>query len=218
MMAYVSGFVGTDCYDLLHYLSRVCRVLGRKALLIDCSDRKALSYSIDNSMVPNEEIVDCHGVDFINGLKNIDLLSKYDYTFIDFGLNVNHPGIAECDSIYVVSDFQKHTIAPLQKLVVDKEQVLGLVAREYVGTKVKPEAILSQLPNLKFGQNIWVIPQAASNTACCLLTQYDSIFRFDKVTSEIKEFLFDFYVEDLDILKMKESDLKRVIKKASKGL
>ena len=120
-MVYVSGFVGTNSYDLIHYLSRVSRALKKRCLLIDCSDNLALSYTIRNPIVPAGSIVDYRGVDFIGHPSSLSLVDSYDYVFIDFGFSLDDEFIDESDGIFVVTDHQLQNVMQLKDLELDPD-------------------------------------------------------------------------------------------------
>jgi hypothetical protein len=212
-MVYVTGFIGIESYDIIHYLSRVARGLGKKSILIDCSDSMALSYTIRNPLVPVGNLVDYRGVDFISQPESIDFIEQYDYAFIDFGFDNEHPFIDECDGIFVVTDYQLHTNARIKGLEVADDQFLGLLLRNDVGSKVQAQTVIKQLGGLRFDEeNVFSLMQADSNTATALAVQYDNVFKFDKITSDLKDFIISFFSEDF-----KEVDVKKALKLASKA-
>lgn len=211
-MGIIVGFVGIESYDLIHYLSRIARALGQKSLMVDLSDNRALSHTIRNPLVPDGEIVDFRGVDFIARKIDVSKFSGYDYVFIDFGFQVNSTVIDVCDEVFCVTDFQRHNIARLREVQLG-EQFIILVLKDEVSINVKADAVLAQLPELQIdSENVYTIAHSDSNYASALGIQYGSVFRFDRITSDYKTLLLDYFSE-----MFKESEVKAALKKASKG-
>lgn len=211
----VVAFVGIESYDLIHYLSRLIRKLGGKSLLVDYSDSRSLAHTINNPLVPDGEIVDYRGVDFITDSCDENLFSNYDYVFIDFGFNTRNPYLKHCEEIYFVTDLQRQNAARLRLVQPNDDQYCSLVIREMVSSKVGADAIKAQLPNISFSEddsNVYEIYADTTNTSTALSIQYDNVFQFNRVSSDVKEFLFGFLSVDYD-----EKKLKAAFKAASKG-
>ncbi len=212
-MVYVSGFIGTVSYDLIHYLSRVARAFKKKSLIIDCSDSMATSYTVRTPIVPPGERVDYRGVDFIGFPDDLDMVEEYDYVFIDFGFEVGHPYVDECDGIYVVTDHQLQNVMRLKDLEFDEDQDLSLIVRDDVGSKFSVSSVCRMLGELQFDPDrVFSIMQSDQNTLAALSVQYDSIFKFNRVTDDVRDIIIDFYSMDF-----KEAEVRKAFVKASRA-
>lgn len=196
---YVTGFIGVDCYDLILYLSRTARYLNKRALIVDYSDGMALSYSIRNPLVPENEVIDYRGVDFVSFPESLDMIEDYDYVFIDLGFNKSDWVLENCDCVIFVTDLKLHNIERLKTINVFDDQDVSLVIRNIVNSKIKPKFVSSQFEYLNLtSDDIFTIEYSENNEAVAINAQYDSIFRFNRLTGDFKNFIKKFFEADFN--------------------
>ena len=116
----ILGFFGVDKYDIILYLSRILYTLNKKILLLDCSENRALTYSIPmpNQILCEERdcyIVNYRGIDCAsNSFISQELMEKYkqeyDVILMDFGFQENHELVENCTHIVLVLDQKLHNL------------------------------------------------------------------------------------------------------------
>lgn len=75
------AFYGSECFDLLHYVSRVLKACNISSIMIDWSADQSLYNSVPNPGIQENEVIDYRGVDVsTNYRKNMSL--DYDVIFI----------------------------------------------------------------------------------------------------------------------------------------
>lgn len=205
----ILGFVGCDSYDIIHYLSRILLELGESILLIDYSSLQALSCGI----VEDKEIVDFRGVDIAFDLELQEkLFHQYSYILLDFGIENNHKNLAECDEIYLVTDYQLYKIQLVLNTVMDEEQQRFLILRNDVGIKVKEDAILIEFDGLVDKENTYKLNSDEKDLKNCILCQHNGAIAFKRISGDMKELLVKILEIDYE-----RKEILAAIKKAARG-
>ena len=194
------GFLGVDKYDLILYLSRILYQMHKKVLLIDCSQSKALTYSIPipNQILCEESdsyVISYRGVDFTkNHILTKDLLKRYqeeyDLVIIDFGFNKDHELIQNCTHIVLVIDQKLHNWKGLKEVLIPKECQVFLVLYEIYGCKISLFYILEELLIAIPTDNIFEVSQECVDIKQSIDCQYNDIIRFHRLTKPYERLLY----------------------------
>lgn len=153
------SFLGIESYDIILYLARILSNLGKRILVIDVSDRGALSnglYDSSEALVDNTEpgILSHQGLDFIprvyEWIYRGDFYNQflyhtncdYDYILIDYGLNIGHTAIEKSTLVIMVSDMQKHNIESLLPVMEQLDLPKEIVIKDVVPCKIKAKDLL----------------------------------------------------------------------------
>lgn len=204
-MIRIIGFVGVECYDLIHLLSKVITTLGASCLVIDNSDTKALSCSVPGGLTAGN----CsyyHGVDFIADISlrdNTDTQS-YDYVLIDFGFS-NDADMKLCDEVTLVTDFQIHNLERLKQIDVG-DVYRNLVLRDRVSSKLKPEYAISELSMHGItSENTILLEESQQDLENRLLCQYNNVFNFKQACDGMRVFVESALVMDYSVSQIKSA-------------
>lgn len=110
--AKVLGFYGIEIYDIIIYSSLLISNMGKKVLVIDNSDNKALSHCIvlPKNMEDKDTIIEYRGLDYSLDNNFLKYINDYDYIFVDYGFNSNSNDFYYVDEIIYVADMQYHNI------------------------------------------------------------------------------------------------------------
>ncbi len=158
------GFLGIDKHDIICYLSRILYHLGKKVLLVDCSESRALTESIPEPRMSERPdggteynaIMEYRGVDFLNyGAYNAFILealadqykqeSCYDYILIDFGFQTGQVAIGKCDILIFVSDQQIHNVKRLSLVPYHDKQSILVILKDFTGYGISEKSILREM-------------------------------------------------------------------------
>lgn len=215
------GFIGSYKIDLLHYFSRVLRAMNKSVVIVDASEEQYLVYTIPHTI---EDKVSFQGVDYITNLSDVKRiraidLKKYDIVLIDYGLNdAMSRDYESCTILFVVTDFNRHHILPLQALMseafnpsikvvkVYRDIVNSTVTKQYIDFILDIERKAKVLAEYAFDLQ-------EEDYQCKLLCQYNDEFEFNKMPKPYKQMFADI-IEELYHLKYK--DALKVVKAAGK--
>lgn len=216
------GFVGTYKVDLLHYFSRLLIAMNKSVVIIDASEEQYLKSTIPDPI--NNEIT-YQGVDCKINSNNMEQLigldySQYDIALIDYGLNnkVSNDYI-NCSIVFVITDFERHHILALQKLIFssfDQRIKVVKIYRDVVQSKITTKYINYLLDLDKNAKVLaeYVFEFKEEDYACKLLCQYNEVFSIKKVTKDYKQMFADIIEE---IYHINHREAIRVIKAAEEG-
>lgn len=188
--SYVFGFIGGDSYDLLLYLGRVLNELDSNVLLIDRSNNKALSLVFPSRLEDGEVSYKYNIAIGCMIEPTEDVISQYDYVFINFGDNHKDEFIASCDELYLVTDYKLHNILALKDVTVSDEQCRFLIMRDKLGSKITAQYALEELADLNIGEdNLFTLEDSYADLETQLFCQYNSEFTFAGVSESIRSFI-----------------------------
>lgn len=209
------GFVGSDKYDILLYISKILCQLGQRILLVDYSESRALTYSIPT---PHGERVfytvreeDClryqvkgpqeedpisyQGFDFVIEPMYDTLLKlrgNYDIILIDFGFQVYSKLITSCELIYLCSDAQLHHIMQLKPLKLLEEEIKDkcyLLYRQVYDCKIHASYLLDELDFDLESDHIYTYYEDLVDMKYCIDSQYNHTYHFMKISKGLKSCL-----------------------------
>ncbi|MFG6349035.1 MAG: hypothetical protein K1W15_10000 [Lachnospiraceae bacterium] len=204
------AFVGTDSYDLVHFITRTAAVLGCHCLAVDRTKDLVLMQSLpDDCDLP---LVDYRGVDFTCQETEQEAVEEiYDYVFFYYGFDT--PVIPDIfEEVYCVIDYQKQNLTKMKEIKLpDKYAVL--VLRDSNISKNYTSYVTLELANKGFVQDdVCELPFTQGDATVRLAVQYDGIFNFSKVSSEVVKFIVKFFSVDF-----KAKDVQKAARIASKG-
>ncbi|NLJ89320.1 MAG: hypothetical protein GX323_00350 [Clostridiales bacterium] len=215
----IIGFVGSDKYEIILYLSRILYHLQKRVLLVDFSETRALTQSIPipNLLRERDIYLEYRGVDFVRGGGyQVDMEKEYDYVFLDFGYNHNLLNSITCDSIVYVTDLQFHNAKRLNITNKHEGSHKYIVIKDVFMCKVTPDYILSELNQGATIKNVYIIEQDILDIKIKTNSQYSQKFNFEKLSKSMKTFLKDILIEfDANIDKIQ---IQSAYKKAERGV
>lgn len=218
----VIGFIGSDKYEFILYLSRILYHLGKKVLMVDYSEKFVLSQCIPKPEKLNhkdyKDYIDYCGVDFIKG---IDLKenwkTEYDVVLIDFGFHPDAETITYCTKLIYVTDLQLQNVNRMKSFLSETCYTAdaAFVIKDVVDCKITPEFILEQLEQ-EFDENqTYILYQDSFDTKYRILCQYNLKYNFGRLSKPTKIFLKDLARGSLQT--QDEKGLKEAYKKAERG-
>lgn len=204
------AFVGVDSYDLVHFLTRTAAVLGSRCLAVDKTKDLVLMSSLpDDCDLP---LIDYRGVDFTcQEIEPKVAGEEYDYVFFYFGFDTAViPDVFE--EVYCVLDYQKYNIAKMLAIELPDTYAMLILRDSNISKSYTSYAEL-ELANKGFVQDdVCELPFAQGDAAVRLSVQYDGIFNFSKVSSEVVKFIVKFFSVDF-----KAKEVQKAARLASKG-
>ncbi|MCX7920453.1 MAG: hypothetical protein N3B21_00300 [Clostridia bacterium] len=216
------GFCGTKIDDITSYLSRILNVIGKKLAVIDASEEQFLKFSVpsgDNCT----NITTYRGVDiytdcsFQDNFAKVNL-SKYEVVFINFGLNkALLKEFSDCDIHFIVTDMERHNVLRLKDTVskLDKKLEAIRIYRDVVDSKIDKRYMDSLLENVMVNYKAeYFFNLDDSELACRIDSQYNDIFKFNKLPKEFKVMFSEVLTE---LLGLDKKTVSNAIKKAERG-
>ena len=195
----IIGFLGVDKYDMILYLSRIIYRLNQKVLLLDCSENKALTYSVpmpSHILYQESEsfTVTYRGVDFAYNApatreQLLEYQGVYDVILIDFGFEKNHQLLQNCSHIIFVMNQKLHNMIRVKENSVPKECKKFLIFYEIYGCKISlyyaMEELLLEIPK----EQIFEVTQESVDLKHSIDCQYNEVIRFHKLTKPYQKLL-----------------------------
>ena len=190
------GFIGTEKYDIMHYLSRVLKRLGKEVLMIDASKRKALTASVPTS---HAVLFDYNGVDFaanLECLREHASLSDYDYVLIDFGFQRTNKLVDKCNEIWFVTDEQKHNLMHIRSVKLQATQPRFAIMRS-ISSKRQLSYYLQLLQGVGITRStVFVLPDTTQNRKAMLNCMYRDLISLKEITNEMADVLAQIIAND----------------------
>jgi hypothetical protein len=221
------GFLGIDKYEYILYLSRVLYHLGKKVLLVDCSETGALTSSIPRPKAKFNSEIEYRGVMFFDQQKSNDNPygwsevimgdKEYDYVLIDYGFGGNTKELAKCSQLVFVTDQQAHNIHRLRIPDDLKHCEKYIIIKNYVKCRITPSYILSELTLDYLSANqIYIADQDELDLKCKINYQYEGTFHFRKLSTQTKSIIKGLLIKFCPEITKKQ--IKEVCKKVERGV
>lgn len=205
----VVAFYGTESYDLIHYLTRVLKALGKRCLVADRTENGEMLLSVP--VVDKNEFTDYQGVCFTTGqvdLKTVDV----DYVFMYYRYNFTRIPTS-IEEAYFVTDCQMQSVRGLKKASLGQYQFRALIVRNSLVQRNVMEYLKMELEHLEFlEENTYMLSFNTGDLEAMLSTQYDGMFRFNSISSEVKDFIISFCSVDFD-----EKDVVKALRDTMKA-
>ena len=216
------GFIGFCKTDLILYLSRIINSLGEKAAIVDRSSGHELIYSVPVGIYAKDRL-DYRGVEVFldcGATELIELpLDDIYAVLVDYGINGNASGELKCmDAVFVVCDMQKHHLVPLSNYLSRAAEIRNIIRvyRDMPSGKITARYADSLL-NIENNAKIiakYEFPLYETEYAVRLTSQYDDIFKFNRIPAELSQMLLDCVIELFGIDK---KTAVKALKKAQRG-
>lgn len=191
-MIRLSGFVGIESYDLIWYLTKVARTMGKQVLLVDNSTDYSLAFSIPGLMeAPIGTLFDYNGVSAVvcdNSFQSV-WEDQFDYIFVYFGKNTSRFA-DECDEIFLVTDYQKHNIEFIKNVQLQEDQFAFLVIRDRISSKITPGYVQYEMSNRRFqSSEVILIEDTLEDLENKVLLQHNAVKKLKRFSQSIQEFI-----------------------------
>ncbi|MDF2473833.1 MAG: hypothetical protein K0R21_1615 [Anaerocolumna sp.] len=213
------GFVGSDKYELILYLSRILYHLGKKVLLVDYAENEALlqSITVPETLKEDTSYIDYRGIDFIQGKYfRFKMKQEYDYILMDFGYIMDNEGMLRCSKVIFVTDLQLHNLKRIKNIEYVENEDKCLVIKDVFQCKIKPEYIINQIGFPIDKNQIFILYQDSVDLKYKVSSQYDHKFTFHKLSKPTQCFLKD--ITKMMDNQLEEKDINLAYKKAERGL
>ena len=216
------GFIGFCKTDLILYLSRIINLLGEKTAIVDRSVSQELSYSVPVGIYAKDRL-DYRGVEVFLSCGETELeelkLNDFHSVLVDFGLNVKAlDEIKGMNAVFVVSDLQRHHLIPLSNFLSEEKEIPNVIRvyRDIPSCKITSRYADSIL-NLDNSANViakYELPFNETEYTVRLISQYDDVFKFSRVTPEFSQMLLDCLTE---LFGTENKAAVKALKKAQRG-
>ncbi|HZK27687.1 MAG TPA: hypothetical protein VFD00_09155 [Thermoclostridium sp.] len=199
----VVGFAGFCKSDIILYFSRILYVLGEKVAIVDRSTEQQLRFYVPIAPF-SEDMLEYRGVDIYLRCKNTPLgdipKNNYSVVLIDFGINPEtYEDLSQISTLFIITDCNKQHTVPLSMWLSSQTVCPASIRiiRDIVSGKIRPRYIDSLLQAGQVTQIIakYDFPLNEAEYYNRLLTQYDDVFSFTKLSAEFKNMLLDCITE-----------------------
>ena len=236
----ILGFIGSEKYDLITYLSRVLYNLNQRVLILDFSEIQALILGLpqaEGTSIPfiGGEILEQQGVDYyINNVfesensieylesqilsvleKLEELKREYHFILIDFGYLKRNDLLSHCTQIFYVTDLQKHNIIQLKECLLSDVSNAALLIMDILPCKIKAEHVLRDLNLITPIVKSFLLNMDILDFKYKLLYPYSSGVTFRKLSMEFKNVLLE--IIGMILPELKFSTIKRAYWRAKRG-
>jgi hypothetical protein len=216
------GFTGFCKSDIILYFSRILHLIGENVAIIDQSRQEELKYSIPTGLYAQDS-VDYRGVDVFLNCEDIELANlpfeNYTVLLVDFGVNIKALELIEnLKALFIVTDLCRHHTVPLSSCIshIKNRPDSVRIIRDIVYSKINTRYIDSLLQSAQY-TNIIAKYEFALNEndyECRLKSQYDDIFKFTKISNDLKNMLVDCIT---GLFGTEKKILYKALKKAQRG-
>lgn len=214
----IVAFVGLESFDIILYLSRIMQSLGRKILVVDNSENKALTYSVPHIDWMNtlETIISNRRVDFTGMSVTGELATTYDDVLVDCGCKPPVTSIGLFTKIIYVTDMFEYNIRRIAQINYYQECKceVSLLIRDLINTKITVEHIVEGLGKEIPEDMISVLYRDDNDYENCLNSHINQVF-----TLNLSRLLKGYLMEQISNLcpQVTLNDIKEAYKKARKG-
>jgi len=218
----VIGFAGFSKSDIMLYFARILHLLGENTAIIDRSTECEIVYSVPYDPGCGN-ILEYRGIDIYLGLSNFPVgqlpLNYYSSVLIDLGVNPDaYKDLDYLKILFIVTDLNRHHTIPLSAWLgnlpvkptavrIIRDTLYGKIRPDYIDSLLKIQQVANIIASYEF-------PFDEREYYTRLLTQYDDIFKFNKIPKEFKTMLIDCVTE---IFNKQRRDAVKALKKAQLG-
>lgn len=212
----IIGYVGTENYEVILYLSRILDRLGKKVLMVDYSELEDLTICIPvpSGLYPEDDIITYFGVDFTKRDLDSQLVNEYDDILINFGFRINN-NVSQCTQIVYVTDQQKFNIEKLAALPSIEIETSSLIIKDMVESKINEIYITDRLQKNIDLKNTYVFALDGVDMTYKILVQFNTLYEFKRISKAVKRYLLGTIKTLYPDINQKE--LKRAYKLAERG-
>lgn len=179
----IFGFVGSECYDIIYYTSRVATALGIKCLMVDLAKNGGLTYLYHGDCIAGE-IVSVNNVDLVKAPVDSKIFNEYDYVFLSFETNANQ--LQMCHELYFATTFQKNQIQALKGINVPNVPRF-LILRDRGACSMNFKYVLDELRNLDVSENdIYALDDTDDDIAAKIYLQYSMNAKLGRLSASVK--------------------------------
>lgn len=193
MASNVVAYVGYESFDVILYQSRILQALGRKVLLVDYSETRALTSSIPQvkGLDTVTNIMTYRRVDLTSLEITEKIIKDYDDILINCGFEKPNIDISIITKTIYVTDMFRYNLEKLKmiKYYDDQASTKELLIREATDFKITPEVMIVNLEKDIPRDNISIIYRDDRDYDNCLLCHYNQEFRFKRISSILKTYL-----------------------------
>lgn len=195
MESRILGFIGSDKYDIILYLSQIFRTLEYKILIVDCSENRALSYCIPEPKIDKNAVLYVHesvqeerdesyyithqGCEFIRNLSYEQIMEKrneYDCIMIDFGFHQEERMLDACSQVILCVDQQLQNMIAIRPVFQGRDKLLEkccLIFRRIYGCKISMKYLQQELGMSLPRERVYQYDQDMMDIKYCIDSQYN---------------------------------------------
>ena len=216
------GFAGFCKTDIMLYMARILVCLGESVAIVDQSGEQELRFSVPAGLY-SEDRFDYRGVDIFLNCENLDTqqlpLVDYSVVLLDYGVNRKaFETLQQVKALFIVTDMQRHHAVPLSyvlgRLPVSPDAVR--ILRDVTPGKIRPRYIDSLLQAGQFTNLLarYELHFDEAEYAQRLISQYDDIFQFNRISEGYKGMLKECMTE---LMGYDRKAVEKAFKKAQRG-
>ncbi len=212
----IVAYIGVENFDYILYLARILSKLGRKVLILESSNSKALEYVFPsvNGINVNKEPITYRHLDYGKFPLTDNIIKAYDDILISYGMNCEVSQYCTC--VTIVSDPFLHNLDTTKNMI---SQLLckdkTVLIRNMISTNYGSKNISNELEGLIEKDKIDFVYLDESNLANAIRCVYEQSVVFVTINKELQSYLLKAagrYYPNL-----KEKKLREAYKAARKG-
>ena len=215
------AFLGIDKYQIMHFMSRILLNMQKKVLLIDQSETGALTASIPMPENYKGILTDYRGIDFSCDAQALcsEITDNYDYVFIDFGFEVKHSAISQCDFIILVTDMQLYQAKRLNVITLSHKIPTNLVLMNVIYYKIQVSHIIEHLSKYQIDStNVFEVERCDEDYKQQLDCLYNTVVPFKRCSRGFKQMVTQLVHQILGEESQKVAEVKRALIRAERGM
>ncbi len=215
MKSFVVGFIGSEKYDIILYLSRILYHLGSRVLVIDLNENEAVSSCIPytgknriggelgNKDFLEDGYIDYRGVHYFqekivstDDAKKIEgyiayAKQYYDVILMDMGFLYAKGLEKACNKLFFTTDQQKHNLERIAKIDKPVQAENYMILKDICSTKITSKVIRQEF-HLDIEENkIFRIYQDEEDMRNKIHCQYNAAISFPKISGAFTEALLE---------------------------
>lgn len=214
----IVAYAGILSFDIILYQSRILHQLGRKVLVVDNSDTKALVYSLPHipGVDTDNSFVTYRCVDFTTQAVTHAIAKQYDDILIDFGHNPPQMDLSLLTRVVFIVDMFEYNMAKIAESgIFDQVSDKALLIRDATEAKITTEHILSKINKEIPKDMVYFLYRDDRDFDNCLRCHFNQVTRFTHISQMLQQYL----IMETKILygEIGEKQMRQAYNKARRG-
>lgn len=211
------GFAGIEVVDTIMYLANICKHLGKKVVVIDCSQEEAFEYYIPvhNEIDMSKDCVSYCGVDFTKKKLSKSEKEDYDIALIYTDYQKMPSQFSEYTHMIVSVDMSKSSFKRIQEISFPNCKYTLLTVRNVISGSINIRPYIREALDYLKTNEVFIQHMNLSDLRALYKCQYNDRFNFKGISNDMLDYL-ELLIKVI-YPKVESKDLKLAIKNAQKG-
>lgn len=212
----IVAYIGIDSFDIVLYQAYILSKLGKKVLVIDHTNTRAIACSIPipQGLDISKDSITIRRVDFSTMMLDESIIGAYDDILIAYHTYMENTSHMFTKVIYV-TDLYLHSMEHIRTTLDISGVKKSLVIRNVVGVKITQDMIIYHTGTKIAPEEITYIYMDENDISNAILCQFNQKVCFTRISKQMREYLLKetkaFYPD------IEYKDIKEAYRKARKG-